>query len=1072
MINRIVHLAIFAAFFAVGVIAQTSTATLSGTVSDENNAAVAGATVTVMNTENGVKRTVVTNDNGSFTIPLLQPSTYQVTVQQNNFAPFEANDVILNTNDSRFLNIRLKVGGVAEKVVVEASTVEVNMSPEVSTVVDQNLVDRMPLNGRTIQNLVALAPGTLPFTASSQANVGQISVNGLRTTQNYMTIDGVSANLYVGTNNSLTSQTNGVVPGFSQLGTTSNLVSVDALQEFKVQTSNYSAEYGRSPGAQIQLTTRSGTNNYRGTLYEYFRNEKLDANDWFANSGRLGRAPLRHNNFGFTFSGPLPTPRFGDKGGSYFTSGKNRTFFFFSYEGTRIRLPQVLNSVVPAVALRNSANAALRPLFSIFPQPTGPDNANGTTAPYIANYSNPQTQDSYALRLDHKITEKISLFGRYSHSPQDSTTLLPVNSTAQSLTGNTRTLTIGLNAAIKPNLTNEFRFNWSRNFAVNSTNFYSTSTTSPPPVSSYLLAPLTNRSQVLFTLAGSLFSIVPQNSGLRKQINITDTLTWVKGNHLFKAGIDYRRSPSRQESPDFQLAALFLNAAAVQTATAASFQLSINSPLNTDYSWQNFGAFIQDTWRVSKRLTLDYGVRWDVNPPPDIEPARRYVIVDFVNPIRLAEPGAKLYPTVWNAFAPRIGAAYRLFDKQGRETVLRGGYGMFYDLGSAAGANSSAFFPFSATKTAANVVFPFSAAVMTPPTIVSTPPYPSSNSYLVQYDKDFVLPRVHQWNFAVEQGLGKDQTLSVSYVGNAGRRQLRSGVLAPISRVYPIASPDFNANTNLTIFSNAPGRGDSSDYNAMQVQFTKRGRHVSSIVNYTWSHAFDTSSTTSNVLSTNFFRVDPRVDRAESSFDRRHVFSMAVTWSLPSVSPDTNKVLNAITRGWSLDGMFQYQTAYPIEIQYRNLQTSNNLGSLLLRPDIVEGQPIWIDNNGPLGRRLNPAAFSIPTVTRQGNMARNRIRVGALWQPDVALSRTFAFSERIKLRFKAEAFNVVNHPMFASPVTLMGTKNANGSFTANTQFGTFDRMLNRTPAGEGIALSSLYAPGGPRSIQLSARLSF
>ncbi len=267
-------LLLIAAAFGSAAYGQSSTATLSGVVTDENGAAVVGATVNVLNTEVGTRRTVTTNSDGAFTVPLLQPSRYQLTVQQTNFAMFEATDVVLNTNDSRFINIRLKVGSVNEKVTVEASTVEVDKSPAVSTIVDQNLIASIPLNGRTIQNLIALTPGAVTFQANNSSNVGQISVNGLRTTQNYMTIDGVSANLYVGTNLAGVGQSNGNVPGFSQLGTTSNLVSVDALEEFKVQTSNYSAEYGRTPGAQIQLTTRSGKNTYRGSLFEYFRNEK------------------------------------------------------------------------------------------------------------------------------------------------------------------------------------------------------------------------------------------------------------------------------------------------------------------------------------------------------------------------------------------------------------------------------------------------------------------------------------------------------------------------------------------------------------------------------------------------------------------------------------------------------------------------------------------------------------------------------------------------------------------------------------------------------------------------------
>lgn len=1072
MLRKIFGFISLMALFAVGISAQTSTATLSGTVTDENDASIIGATVTILNTETGIKRTAVTNEDGRFTIPLLQPSKYQLTVTQTNFAPFEANELVLNTNDNRLINIRLRAGNINEKVVVEASTVEVDTTPAVATTVDQNMVERIPLNGRTIQNLIALTPGAVTFQANNSANVGQISVNGLRTTQNYMTIDGVSANLYVGTNLTGVSQSNGNVPGFSQLGTTSNLVSVDALEEFKVQTSNYSAEYGRTPGAQIQLTTRSGKNTIRGSLFEYFRNEKLDANDWFANAGGLKRSPLRHNNFGGTFSGPLPFFNFGE-GGPMFHSGIDRTFFFFAYEGSRVRLPQIANTTVVSRNVRTIAHPTLLPLFSAFPLPTGPDNANGLTAPFLAGYSNPQSQDSTSIRIDHNITKQISLFGRYSQSPQESDTLIPASSLAQSRTGDTRTFTLGLNAAINTNLTNEFRFNWSRNIAVSETQFRSFQGTTQPDKSLWVLSPLTANSIVTYSFSGGLLQQNPNGRGERRQINIADTVSWVFGNHLFKFGADYRTSPARQDLPDYSFTAQFNNLTAVTTGRAASVSYVINDPRFTEYSWKSFGSFAQDTWRASKRLTLDYGIRWDVNPPPDMNPDRRLVVVDFVNPIRLAEPGAKLFPTVWNAFAPRIGAAFQLFTKQTWETVVRGGYGLFYDVGSgSAGSVSGAFFPSTATRTATQVQFPFAASVMTPPVISTNPPYASGN-FLVQYDKDFVLPRVYQWNISMEQGLGKGQTMSVSYVGNAGRRLIRSAVLGPLSReVYPVASPDFNSGQSFNLNSNAEGRADSSDYHAMQVQLSRNGKNISTIVNYTWSHSIDTSSSQTNINSTNFFRVDPRLDRADSAFDRRHAFSAAMTWNIPGISKETNPILNAITRDWSLDGIFQFQTSYPIEITYQDLTATNNLSLSILRPDSVPGVPLWIPSTGPTGRQINPAAFSIPTTIRQGNLPRNSMRIESLWQPDIALSRTFGFNEKVKLKIKGEMFNFVNHPMFAAPQGILGLRLTPGAFTPSATFGTYTTMLNRTTSQEGIALSSIYAPGGPRSVQLSMKLSF
>lgn len=1055
----------------LGAWAQTATATLSGTVTDQQESVIGGARITVQNNATSLKREVMSNESGFFIVPVLPPGTYTLTAIRDGFAPLTVSNIILNINDERSLRLQLKVGQVGESVTIEAGTLEVDQAPAVSTVVDQNMVERIPLNGRTIQNLLALTPGVIAFTGNSQVNVGQISVNGLRTTQNYLTIDGVSANLYVGTNNSGSSQTNGLIPGFSQLGTTSNLVSVDALQEFKVQTSSYSPEFGRTPGAQIQLTTRSGGNRFHGSLSEYFRNEKLDANDWFVNANRLERAPLRHNNFGGTFSGPIYLPRkiFGPAS----IDQRNRTFFFFSYEGTRIRLPQVLgNGLVPSRNVRATAHPSLRPFFTAFPDPTGPDTANGLNAPFVTSYSNPQTQDSTAIRVDHNLTSKVTVFGRYSHSPQESLTLFPQRSQASTLQGLTKTLTFGVNATITPKLNNEFRFNWSRNFALTGSEFYSVKGTTEPPRSLAFPSPLTENSSVGWSFPNALYSINPGSTGLRRQINITDTLSWVKGNHFLKFGFDYRRSPSRQELPDLQLTALFNTLAAAQNARATSVQYTVNNPRFTDYEWTNFGAFAQDSWRLTRRLTLDYGVRWDVNPPPTIDPERRFAVLDFVTPARLAEPGAKLFPTIWKAFAPRVGGAYQLSTKDGWLTVLRGGYGLFYDVGSgSAGSISGGFFPFTGVKTGTNVQFPFSADFLTPPVISTTPPY-SQGSYLVQYDKDFVLPRVHQWNVAIEQGLGRSQTLSVTYVGNAGRRLLRQAILTLSRQQYPIASPDFSSNTSFNMVSNAEGREDTSDYHAMQVQFQRRAKRLSAIVNYTWSHAIDTSSSSANVTSTNFFRASPLTDRADSAFDRRHVFTSAVTWNLPAISKDWNRVLNAITRSWGVDGIFQFQTSYPMEISYFDNTPNNNLSLLTLRPDLVLGKPLWIKSNGPTGKVLNPAAFSIPTTVRQGNLGRNSIRVDLLWQPDIALSRTFTFRETINLRIKAEMFNFVNHPMFAQPANSIGQKNANGTFTPLSTFGTYSTMLNRTTASEGIALSSIYAPGGPRSVQLSMKLSF
>ena len=1071
LVAALIFVAAFFSFVSPTALrAQNVSATLKGIVTDQNGALLPGVTIKVLNSETGFQRQVLTNENGFYTFPALPPATYVVNAGKEGFAPIEINNVALNVNDLRELPIQMKVGGVAETVDVEASTVTVEQSPAVATTIDQNLVSRLPLNGRTIQNLIALTPGALGVNPITAGSPGQISVNGLRTTQNYLTIDGTSANIQASTRTLGVGQIGGNLPGFSQNGTTSNLVSVEALQEFKVQTSSYSAEFGRMPGAQIQLTTRSGNNDYHGSAYEYFRNDKLDASDWFVNANKLTKPPLRHNLFGVTFSGPVPFFNFGE-GGKVFHSGKDRTFFFFNYEGTRIRLPQVANVNVTSRLVRQTAAAAFKPFFSTVPEPTGPDAANGLTAPFTYSYSNPQEQDATGLRIDHHLNKQISIFGRFNYSPQENGSLAPQSSRSTTTFGITKTFTAGSTVVFTPKIVNETRFNWSYSLTRSNNKFVSVNGTTDVPEATARFSPyFTNKSSLTLVLPGLFYNNQPQGGyGDLKQINLTDTLSWTPGNHLIKFGFDYRQSRNSQNMVDYFIQVTANTLSAIQTGVASNLQVSSNTPLYTRFLWRNAGAFAQDTWKVNKRLTLDLGLRWDVNPPPDTDPQFRYVILDYKNPATLAPVGTRLYPTKWNGFAPRLGAAYLLREKSGQELVIRGGYGMFYDLGSGSFGNLQGYFPQSAAVSINNVQFPFANSVMVPPQPSLNPPI--SATFLTVFDQGYSLPRVYQWNLTVEQALGKNQTLTVGYVGNAGRKLLRLAFTT--ASQYPIASPLFAAVTNFNMNTNREGFADSSDYNGMQVQFNRRGKNLNALVNYTWSHAIDTAS--GHGSATSPFAIPVTTERGNSSFDRRHIFSTAMTWNLPSIPKGQGGLgsfANYLTKDWTLDGIFQAQSAFPIEIGY--FSAGNLLTTFTLRPNLVEGQPLWIeDTSAGAGRRLNPAAFSIPpTFGQQGNLPRNFIRAFSLWQPDIALGRVFRFSERMKLQLKAEVFNFVNHPNFASPNAQIGSRAPNGAFTPSALFGRVTTMLNRVTNSEGASLTSIYQVGGPRSIQLSAKFSF
>ncbi|MGH9908378.1 MAG: TonB-dependent receptor, partial [Pyrinomonadaceae bacterium] len=329
--------------------------------------------------------------------------------------------------------------------------------------VDRQFVENIPLNGRSFQSLIALSPG-VTIAKPSGTSPGQFSVNGQRTNTNYFIVDGVSANVSVNTGADR-SQAGGAFPGLAITGGTNTLVSVDSLQEFKVLTSTYAPEFGRTPGGQISMFTRSGTNEFHGTVFEYFRNDALDATDWFAN--RLGqqKPPLRQNDFGFVVGGPILLPRFGEGGRQPWFDGKNRTFFFFSYEGLRLLLPQTTITEVPTLTARQNAPTALQPFLNAFPLPNGGNTSNGL-ARFSASFSDPTTLNATSVRVDHALNDRLTFFGRYNYAPSQSvsrgnTSVLGLSALAER-TVNIQTLTAGSTQVFSPTITNEFRANWSR----------------------------------------------------------------------------------------------------------------------------------------------------------------------------------------------------------------------------------------------------------------------------------------------------------------------------------------------------------------------------------------------------------------------------------------------------------------------------------------------------------------------------------------------------------------------------------------------------------------------------------
>lgn len=1042
---------------------QSVSANLSGVVKDESGAVVPGANVTV--TDNGTKfqRGVATNDNGYYTIPQLPPGIYSVQVTRTGFSTLNVTNLVLNANDRRSLDLTLKVGEVGATVTVEGGEVGVvKESPEVSTVVDRQFVENLPLNGRSFQSLIALTPGVV-----RTGTEGQFSVNGQRDNANYFTVDGVSGNIGVGTNRlSLGQSGAGQVAGFNAVGGTSGLISVDAMQEFRIQTSTYSAEFGRTPGGQIQIVSRAGKDKFEGSVFEYFRNDALDANNWFNNANNLKKAPLRQNDFGGVLGGPVYLPNFGE-GGPVFKKAKN-TFFFFSYEGLRLRLPVTATNVfVPSLEARNSAPAAVRPYILAMPLPNGGDTGFGSSF-FNASFSNPTNLDATSLRIDHYFSSKVTLFGRFNYSPSVSTVRQP--STPTTLTDtkkNIQTWTLGSTQTLTSALVNELRANYSKNSG--SYIFRNDDFGGAIPAPDELLFPsfadpATSSVDINAALQGVAFSRGSDVDNTQEQINVVDNLTWIAGNHSLKFGADYRYLFPTAQPRIYSLGLNFFSLDALLNASPNLVIVTANDRVRVQL--HNFSLYGQDTWRVSKRLTLDLGLRWEYNPPPTGRGGDILYTVDRVDDpanVLLAPAGTPLYPTVWNAFAPRFGASYQVWDNQNwGATVLRGGFGVFYDLGSASALATTGAFPHQRANVSFSPVgfpLPLAASVVAPPTLANLNP-PFTNQTLLGFDQNYTLPRTYQWNVALEQGLGKNQTLSVTYVGAAARELLRQ------ERQLPPASQPGRF-LNMLVYRNS----DSSDYNALQVQFTRRLTNGFQLLsNYTYGKATDTNSTDSPPsfnpgAGANQLNVEN--ERGRSDFDVRHNFNLTASYDIPS--PSDSRFVRAILGGWATDAIFNARTGTPI-----NVTVSRTIGfgtGFAARPDLVPGVDIWIDDpNVAGGRRLNRAAFSVPAEPRQGNLERNSITGFSFWQLDFALRRQFNLTERVKFQVKGELFNAFNHPNFTNPSGNLGSLTTSGRFQPNANFGKSLSMLATGLSASGF--SSLYQPGGPRSVQLTMKIIF
>jgi len=1010
--------------FIISTAAQSPNGTVSGIVLDPSGGSIAGADIVIINDATGVKYSGKTNGDGIYVVPNLSPGSYRIQVSNSGFKTIIKPDIVLHVGDALAINFTLPIGASSEIVTVEGGAPLVNTeSGSVSTVINQQLIENLPLNGRSFNTLLQLTPGVV-IAQSSPSSRGQFSVAGQRTSSNNFLVDGVSANFGVAPTFGLGATGTGSSQAFSALGGTSSLVSVEALQEFRIETSSFSAEFGRSPGGQVILTTKAGTNEFHGGVYEYFRNDALDANDWFANSAGKPRAAERHNDFGGFAGGPIQ---------------RDKTFFFLSYEGARLRQPNTRIVQVPSQYARSIANSALAPFVDAYPQPD-----NGTVvpgvyvSPFTGNFSDPSTLNAGSVRIDHAFDSKFSLFGRYSESPSESANRSQSLNEVDATEVGTRTLTLATTMMISHQTANALRGNYSVQNASFVSKLDSFGGAIPPSLA--VMAPNLpdpgDASLSFYAFGAGFYRTGPSSRNRSAQWNIADDLSVSRGAHQLKFGADYRAIVLNVHPYLRSLG--YLASSISNFLTTGQANIVGGAAVPSRFLAQTNSMYGQDTWKVTPRLVLTYGVRWELSPAPAARQGTTLAAWANVNDpasLALAPSGTNLWKTTYGAFAPRIGVAYRL-TREG-DLVLRGGWGLFYDLASDTVGYLALRFPNYTSFCCASVSLPIANSLGYIPPLSLAPPYPNDAT---GFDPNLKLPQSYQWNVALEKTFQGQQAVSVTYVGQAGRDLLRQEGLS---------QPNANFSGAFLLTQNTA----RSNYNALQIQYRRplAGR-VQALLNYTWSHALDNASNDSvaAISNTVFSRAN---DYASSDSDVRHSFSGALSYAVPAFSKAA--ALKALTSDWSVEALVVARTGFP----FNATAVMAIIGDVYPRPDRVPGQPVWIPNpSAGGGKSLNPAAFSIPSTVRQGTEGRNDIAGFGLTEVDLSIGRKFPIGERVQLQFRADAFNLLNHPNFANPY----------GYVPFAVYLKSPYMLNRGLGG----LNSLFQQGGPRSLQLSLKLSF